>query len=49
MMILRAPSFWILVVLSGLIAWDLTQRDAQTLLFLARKGVDLIHWMAFWR
>lgn len=48
-MILRAPSFWMFVLLAGLIAWDAALRDAQTLIFLARKGVDFIHWLAFWR
>ena len=48
-MLLRAPSFWMFVLLAGLVAWDVTQRDAETMIFLARKGVELIHWIAFWR
>lgn len=31
------------------VAADLTLYDGDTLLFLSRKFVDLMHWVAFWR
>lgn len=46
---LRAPSFWIALVLIGALAYDGVVRDFEITLFLARKGVALIEWLAFWR
>lgn len=31
------------------VAVDLTLYNGDTLLFLSRKFVDLMHWVAFWR
>ena len=45
----RSASFWIFLVIGAVLAWDLVARDGAGLLFLARKGVDLLGWIAFWR
>ncbi|MFD1511429.1 hypothetical protein [Lacimonas salitolerans] len=37
-----------LVILAA-IGWDQYAHDGAYLLFLAKKGFDLIEWMAFWR
>jgi hypothetical protein len=37
------------VVIGGLIAADVVLNDTTALLFLARKALDLIEWLAFWR
>ena len=33
----------------ALIAFDYRANDAENLVFLGRKGWELIEWMAFWR
>jgi hypothetical protein len=35
--------------LAGLIGADVFLNDSTALLFLARKTLDLIEWLAFWR
>ncbi len=37
------------VLILGLIATDVLLFDADNMLFLGKKMVDLIEWMAFWR
>mgnify|MGYP001576776941 FL=1 len=42
-------ALWLGVVLIGLIAADLMLVGDKHLVFLGKKMVDLIEWMAFWR
>ena len=42
-------ALWLGVVLIGLIAADLMLVGDDHLVFLGKKMVDLIEWMAFWR
>lgn len=42
-------ALWLGVVLIGLIAADLILFGEGHLVFLGKKMVDLIEWMAFWR
>jgi hypothetical protein len=42
-------ALWLGVVLIGLIAADLMLVGNKHLVFLGKKMVDLIEWMAFWR
>ena len=37
------------VILVALIVLDLVLTGSQTLLFLGKRLMDLIEWMAFWR
>jgi hypothetical protein len=37
------------LLLAGLVAADVFLNDTSALLFLARKALDLIEWLAFWR
>ncbi len=39
----------IVVIIIGLLALDYVRYDWAHTLFLARKSVALIEWMAFWR
>ncbi|WP_167853472.1 hypothetical protein [Roseovarius aestuariivivens] len=36
-------------LIAASLAWDLSSNDHQATLFLARKTIDLIEWLAFWR
>ncbi|QFT81262.1 hypothetical protein FIU89_11635 [Roseovarius sp. THAF27] len=40
--------FLALLIIAGL-GWDYYYNDMQASFFLARKTVDLIEWLAFWR
>jgi len=42
-------AFWLMVVLAGASAADVILNDGQSLFFLARKFLNLIEWVAFWR
>ena len=42
-------ALWLIVILAGAILADLTLNDGQSLFFLARKFLNLIEWVAFWR
>jgi hypothetical protein len=42
-------AIWLGVIVLGLLAADLIMADGGGSLFLARKGLDLIEWLAFWR
>ncbi|QQA44502.1 glyceraldehyde-3-phosphate dehydrogenase [Pelagovum pacificum] len=46
---LKSATFWILLLLVGCIVADITQNDGEIMIFLARKGFQLIEWIAFWR
>jgi len=37
------------ILISCIVLYDVFFRDSQEILFLARKGMDVIEWMAFWR
>ena len=37
------------VLLVGALLYDVFTNDGTTLLFLMRRFVDLIQWLAFWR
>lgn len=39
----------LIVLIGGAVAYDLTQNDGQTSLFLAQKFTSLIKNLAFWR
>ena len=40
--------FLCVLIAAGLL-WDQFRNDGQAALFMARKTVDLIEWLAFWR
>ncbi len=42
-------ALWLGAVLIGLIAIDVILFGPEHLVYLGRKMVDLIEWMAFWR
>lgn len=42
-------ALWLAALILGLIVLDYTVYDLQAGLFLARKGLDLIQYLAFWR
>lgn len=42
-------AIWLGVLIAGGVGADVLLNDSQTLIFLIRKGIDLIQWMAFWR
>ncbi len=42
-------ALWLGAVLIGLIAIDVILFGTEQLVYLGRKMVDLIEWMAFWR
>lgn len=44
----RIAVFLALLIIAGL-GWDYLYNDMQAAFFLARKTVDLIEWLAFWR
>ncbi|SLN16503.1 glyceraldehyde-3-phosphate dehydrogenase [Roseisalinus antarcticus] len=48
-MLLRSSTFWLVLFIVALIVADLVWAEGRSLLFLARKGVELISWLAFWR
>ena len=37
------------VILIGAVAADVMRYDSENLLFLSKKMLELIEWMAFWR
>ena len=39
----------LLIVVAGFLALDAWALRWETSLFLARQGLDLIEWLAFWR
>ena len=42
-------ALWLAAVLIGLIGADFVFTGGASLLFLARKFLDLMDWVAFWR
>jgi hypothetical protein len=42
-------AIWIMIVLAGCIAVDAVLFDWSGAMFLARKFLDVLRWMAFWR
>ncbi len=42
-------AIWFLVLIGLAVGYDLWANDGAALTFLARKGIDLLQWMAFWR
>jgi hypothetical protein len=42
-------ALWLIVILAGAGLADFTLNDGQSLFFLARKFLNLIEWVAFWR
>ncbi len=44
----KIAAFLALLIIAGL-SWDYFYNDMQASFFLARKVVDLIEWLAFWR
>lgn len=45
----NAIALFIGLCLAAAIGLDLTLNDGAALFFLARKFVDLVEWVAFWR
>ena len=37
------------LIIAGAIVWDIYRNDGAALVFLARRGLDLIAYLAFWR
>ncbi|WP_166433997.1 hypothetical protein [Roseovarius spongiae] len=37
------------LIVAGALLVDYIRQDSEGLIFLARKGAELIEWMAFWR
>ncbi|MFN6924296.1 MAG: hypothetical protein ACK4P8_01450 [Tabrizicola sp.] len=42
-------ALWLALLIAAGIAADFTLNDGTALFFLARKFLDLIEWVAFWR
>jgi hypothetical protein len=42
-------AFWLIVLILGAGAADLMLNDGTALYFIARKFLDLVEWVAFWR
>jgi hypothetical protein len=42
-------ALWLIIILAGAILADFTLNDGQALFFLARRFLNLIEWVAFWR
>ena len=42
-------AFWLIVLIVGAAAADLMLNDGAALYFIARKFLDLVEWVAFWR
>jgi hypothetical protein len=42
-------AIWIGVIVLGLLSLDFFLYDWAGTIFLLRRGVDLVEWMAFWR
>jgi hypothetical protein len=40
---------WLALIIAALLAYDYYQFDWANTVFLIRKFVDLIEWIAFWR
>lgn len=45
----RSATFWIVLLIAGLVAADIARNDGAALLFLGRELIELIQWIAFWR
>ncbi len=37
------------ILITGIVLYDVIFRDSAEIIFLARKGMGLIEWLAFWR
>lgn len=46
---MRSATFWIALLIAGLVAVDITRNNGAALLFLGRELLALIRWLAFWR
>jgi hypothetical protein len=42
-------ALWLILIIAGASLADFTLNDGQSLFFLARKFLNLIEWVAFWR
>ena len=42
-------AIWLVIFIALAVGYDYLQHDSAGALFLARKGVDLLQWVAFWR
>lgn len=42
-------ALWLIVILLGAGLADLVLHDGEWLLFLGRRFLDLVEWVAFWR
>jgi len=42
-------AIWLTALVLGLLALDYALADFGASLFLARKGLELLEWLAFWR
>ncbi len=45
----NALAIWIFALILAAVAADWYFFDGATLLYIARRGLDLIQWLAFWR
>ncbi|WP_333713424.1 hypothetical protein [Yoonia sp.] len=42
-------AIWLALIVAALLAFDFYRYDWANTVFLFRKFIDLIEWMAFWR
>lgn len=42
-------AFWLVVLIAAGLALDFALTGGDGALFLAREGLDLLQWVAFWR
>ena len=42
-------AFWLVVIILALIGLDYLLFESDGAIFLGRKGIDLLQWLAFWR
>lgn len=42
-------ALWLFAIIVAAIGWDYWQNDLGVVVFLGRKGLDLLQWIAFWR
>ena len=45
----NALATWLLMLLAGLLAFDHVAQDSEATVFLGRKFMELLHYVAFWR
>lgn len=42
-------AFFVAILIAGVVSYDVFALDAQNIIFLAKKGMGAIEWLAFWR